>query len=531
MSLPGRTRGLEMLSALALVCAPLACDEEEPTGPPPDGTAAAELDRGWTLATLPDEEIQEDEILLSVAREVPSFGGFYYDSERPSELVVALTDPGDLGLAESRIRAALAEPKANESPLEGKTVVGRTVEHSFLQLARFRTVLRQKVFSIAGVTTLGVDESQNKVWIGVTDRAAEQAVQDLLAALEIPSNAVHIGRAGYTQIQTDLDDAMGYTHGGWLIETPNPCSLGPVGRRASDSLPVFTTASHCTSQYGVLNEDTVYQPTDAGSVIGIEIDDPALTAPAGCPTSNYCRDSDAALMEAFSPPFDDSKSYRIARPDDSTNCENCTGPRTIDASQPFLVVMSQGNHNTQGEVLHKIGQTTGWTFGVVNQTCMDELGLGPWVRLCSDFVDYSSSTSDSGAPVFKDLGYKLYGEYPAVQLRGVHWGKKEVDDTFSAVMSDLYQVQQDLGSLILSLYWYVGLVVEIDGPSEVDQNLECVWEVDVDGGDSPYTYAWVIENDTVGTSATYAGETGEDDFTLTVTVRDKYGFDKSDITR
>lgn len=57
-----------------------------------------------------------------------------------------------------------------------------------------------------------------------------------------------------------------------------------------------------------------------------------------------------------------------------------------------------------GEIVEKVGQTTGWTRGDVTHTCVDEttsFGGNPVMGLlCQARADFYTESGDSGSPVF-----------------------------------------------------------------------------------------------------------------------------------
>lgn len=81
----------------------------------------------WTLATLPQVEVFEDEPMIAIARELPTFGGFWFSND--DAIVVGLTKVGDLERAIELIKPWLGAHK----PTRG--YVALQVEYPFIQLA------------------------------------------------------------------------------------------------------------------------------------------------------------------------------------------------------------------------------------------------------------------------------------------------------------------------------------------------------------------------------------------------------------
>jgi len=190
-----------------------------------------------------------------------------------------------------------------------------------------------------------------------------------------------------------------------------------------------------------------------------------------------------------------------------------TGSDTIDASLPRFQIISRNNHTFENETLQKVGITSGWTYGAVESTCDDvNSEVGAWI-LCSDRVDYVSDPGDSGSPVF----YLIYGDN--AELRGIHWGAADgyLNTWNDAWMSDLHQIELDLGSLVV---YHMTAAIE-SGPDFVPQNAWCQWVGNADGGIAPFSYEWRKDGNMVSTSNSYTtSNTGSSDFQLSFRVID-----------
>ena len=152
--------------AIVGVLTTFACyDEDHPTQaepPVPEPT--------YSVADITDDEVKEDRHMLEIAKEIRTFGGFYYNNR--GELEIATTDPSSRSQAEQRVRRTLP-PAA----LNGRPFASRTVQYSFYDLARYRAALRRTLFQIQGVTGLSVKESANRVQVDVTGHEIEAAVR------------------------------------------------------------------------------------------------------------------------------------------------------------------------------------------------------------------------------------------------------------------------------------------------------------------------------------------------------------------
>ena len=95
---------------------------------------------------------------------------------------------------------------------------------------------------------------------------------------------------------------------------------------------------------------------------------------------------------------------------------------TITNERPFPMM---------GDILNKVGRTSGWTRGPVTATCFDTGVSGsapPIAMLCQDRVQAYVAGGDSGSPVFEQIG----GWNP-VTLVGILWGGSASSFVFSAM--------------------------------------------------------------------------------------------------
>jgi hypothetical protein len=93
-----------------------------------------------------------------------------------------------------------------------------------------------------------------------------------------------------------------------------------------------------------------------------------------------------------------------------------------------------------GDVVNKVGRTTGWTQGTVTNTCVNTGVSGTKiVQLCQTFVSAGVGAGDSGSDVFGVTGGSN------VRLLGILWGGNSGGTLF--VYSPITQVEQELGPL------------------------------------------------------------------------------------
>jgi hypothetical protein len=129
-----------------------------------------------------------DDLLVRVETQSPGFGGMFIDAE--GRLAVYLLDPLQLAVARSAIETVFGAdriPAAGVRELRGRYVVS--------QLKHWST-LAQSVLELTGVTAVDLDESKNRVAIGVDDESRIPAVEQALSRLAIRRDAVAIEVTG-----------------------------------------------------------------------------------------------------------------------------------------------------------------------------------------------------------------------------------------------------------------------------------------------------------------------------------------------
>jgi len=213
------------------------------------------------------------------------------------------------------------------------------------------------------------------------------------------------------------------------------CTLGFNAIRAG--VEGFVVNSHCTTKYGGLDGTTDYQPLPATeNLIGTETADPVFFKGGICPNGKKCRYSDSAFDKRADGVTAD---LGLIEQPDGVN----TGSLTIAGS--FRIVGEASSNAEVGEVLNKVGRTTGWTQGQVTNSCVHTAVSGTnVVFLCQDFVKAKVAGGDSGSPVFRITNSPLLND---VVLYGILWGGSS--DGTSFVYSPITNIQRadELGPL------------------------------------------------------------------------------------
>lgn len=225
-----------------------------------------------------------------------------------------------------------------------------------------------------------------------------------------------------------------------------PCTLGFVANSPSHNGPsgrfVVITAAHCSNAVGSMDGNIYGLPTyELDRLFGSEVYDPPLQyfSSASCFFGNGCRNSDANIVStSLQAPHYASRDYawgRLARP---------LGPRTsirdtttqVNTAAPEFTISAESRPSVIGSRIHKVGRTTGWTYGSLTYYCRKERGYH-----CQDPANYLFRTGDSGAPVFRHL------RNGTIALVGIHHSRLSVWSYTQSIYSPLSRIRMDLGQL------------------------------------------------------------------------------------
>ncbi|MCS6912912.1 MAG: hypothetical protein RMK29_05125 [Myxococcales bacterium] len=391
------------LGALIALSAP-GCgppDSADDPVPPRDGTAAA----GATL----------DELLAEVGRRAPAFGGLFVDEQGELRLyVVPPTGAGPQGALLSRserlARAEVVDAIATvlgpgRLPRGGLEVL--PARFSFLRLKELHDRAWPHVLTQPGVVFTDIDEARNRLRIGLGPTARRADLEALLLRLGVPAEAVILDEVAEVEPVATLRDRVRPLVGGLQINfTSYLCTLGFVAVRSG--VTGFVTNSHCTARRGTVEGTVYYQPIGGTTNrIGVETADPPFFTGGVCPAGRVCRYSDSAF----------------ARLDQGVAAERGSLARTNLSSIDILGsyrITSEAATVTPGEVLNKVGRTTGRTQGAVSSTCINtNVAASSITMICQTLVNAGVGGGDSGSPVFRILNNN---NTPDVTLYGVLWG-------------------------------------------------------------------------------------------------------------
>ncbi|HUQ19803.1 MAG TPA: hypothetical protein VM099_09345 [Gemmatimonadaceae bacterium] len=337
------------------------------------------------------------------------------------------------------VSACTDAPKAIAPPAEIQTSMNANAQS---HLPDWFSQASPEVLALPNTVFADLDEAHGRLLFGVEHAQAMPAVRNALARLGIPESAYAIVETAPIYQVATLRDVFRPTQAGIQIHFGGYlCSLG---MNADDGTQrSMITASHCTNNQGGVEGTQYYQPLSStnGTVIATEVEDPTYFKNGACPKGRVCRYSDAARAVYSSGVA--SNRGEIAR---TTGANN--GSLTISATTPVFTVTSQDNITTRfaiGTEINKVGRTTGWTQGVVTNTCVNTNVSGTHItQLCQTFVSNPGGAvvvqgGDSGSDVFRITSGNN------VEMVGILWGGNGNGTQF--VFSPLKQVRDEIGPI------------------------------------------------------------------------------------
>jgi hypothetical protein len=136
-----------------------------------------------------------DDQFAEVARRVPEFGGMYLEAASDT-LILYLTDtsPAVVAAAKAELEAVFG----TDLPAHSRTAA-RQAQYGFLQLKEWHDRMNADVLGTPDVVFTDIDEVKNRLAVGVATAEARSAVEQHLARLGIPREAVNIEDAGPVQ--------------------------------------------------------------------------------------------------------------------------------------------------------------------------------------------------------------------------------------------------------------------------------------------------------------------------------------------
>jgi hypothetical protein len=410
---------------LAAVVGLGACTELEPTAP--------DFDASFNRATAPGQQrlLGLDAEFARMAREVPGFGGMFVDEDGRLNVYMAPGQARKAATTQDVVQSIGRSLRARgrDMPAASEVVI-RQADYDFLQLAgwneRMVPMLREP-----GIVFLDIDESRNRLRVGIEEGVSAAALAGVIDQLGVPAEAVEF------EVATRFETLMGHSLqnrqqplGGGLqlvMRHPTPgfvrlCTLGfNVLRDArGQSNPHFFTNSHCTETRGTVTDTEFFQQSLAQVnphfLIGIEVEDPPFFTGGACFAGWICRWSDAALVRYVDrrTPVKMGAIYRTEFFGTGTSAGSLLVNEDEDE---FFSIRAEADFPMVGDILNKVGRTTGWTRGPVIATCILTTPGSPVLMLCQDLVQAVVAGGDSGSPIFMQ-----HGDSKDVTLYGILWG-------------------------------------------------------------------------------------------------------------
>src|SRR5437016_10485440 len=293
--------GMDFVAALGVIVAAACSEEAAPT------SVKADAARAPAAPSLVDRLHPEERQFRDLAQDVPNHGAYYFDTES-GNLVLYLTNLDDaksaVGLVRSRLAHELSEAHRRHPQAD---ISVRQATYTWLQLKEWRDQLFPKILAIRGVVWLDLDEARNRVVIGVESTRDPSLVNETLARLGVPRNAVELEESGPLQVEAGtLRDSVRPYLGGVQVQTLLACDLngcsgkeGTLGFNAVwNSKKALVTSAHLSKMQGVTDSTRVFQPAFAQDTalarIGVEIADTSI----GC-GGGSCSPADAAVYQAL----------------------------------------------------------------------------------------------------------------------------------------------------------------------------------------------------------------------------------------
>ena len=369
------------------------------------------------------EPLQQPDDPVALVRNVPGFGGFFFDREGVPTVYLQEV------AARAQVERALGLWLGAQG-IQAATLRVRQADYDWASLERWQGRATGQALAMRGAVWVDADEARNRVTIGVERGTPAAQVQSAVARLGVPSGAVIVEEVEPVRLAATLRNRVRPVVGALQINFPGfLCTLGFNAIRSGQRS--FITNSHCTNSQGGTESTPYWQPTEgvAPTRIATEVADPAYTTGGSCPSGRRCRRSDSSRARYASGTT--STLGAIAR----TSAPN-NGSITITGN---FNITAEGAASA-GQQVHKIGRTTGWTRGSVAGTCVNVNVSGSNItQLCQTLVSAGVGSGDSGSPVFR-----RQGTTGNVTLVGILWGGS---GSSLYVFSPISNIESELGAL------------------------------------------------------------------------------------
>ena len=399
-----------------------------------------------------------DDEFLMVNESTPGFAGLHYNDQ--GELVVSIAPTGlttqsvedmktDLSSSLTQVfgeNILNALPSENTiASLEGglsvqslavpkKEIKIASVKYEFKQLSEWYNQVEDIAWEIEGVLSTDIDEVSNKVFIGVENQSAQQALESALATLNLPNDVLAIEIDEVVSPDVSLRDKHRPLLGGIEIQTRNGgfCTMGFNAIR--NGVNGFVTNSHCTRDQYRNTSDSIRQ---GGRVVGVEHAEAPITMINGRPY----RWADVAFIRYSNQNPGMMSLGSIAN-------AGYKNPNIMYSNSTKIDFKSYSPK--VGQRIYKVGRTTGRTTGKIVRTCTNSRSSTSGIinRCQSRARTYDgqaiSQGGDSGSPVYayhyvSGVGYKI-------ELLGINWGSSGSGWSSELIFSPMANIQWALSA-------------------------------------------------------------------------------------
>lgn len=285
-------------------------------------------------------------------------------------------------------------------------------------------VLRQAYNSVDGLLKNGdgiletyVDETSGSIRLGLRVLTDSSELRARFSSAGVPSDMIRFHQGMQSYGQATLNQKVRPTVGGLQIKHLNggDCSLGfnvlnwNTGINPSTDPKYMWTASHCA--FTGMGQILGYKIAQLADTVAVEYEVPPVVSFPNwrCPSAakSPCQEADV-----LSSKYDDTVNVAYGNVANVDASKNITGYYNVQGTVRGAIV---------GATLTKVGQAAGKSTGTLSASCVDVVvtfvGMGNVWELCQARATYSSTTGDSGAPIF--IPYAVGNPYTP-SIVGIH---------------------------------------------------------------------------------------------------------------
>jgi hypothetical protein len=331
-----------------------------------------------------------DDAFYEFGRTHPGFGGVTMRAD--GALVASFVGEPSASASEvEALAAAVFGP-----PARGRKIAFAAASRDFVSLyEELRRVI--EVANPDWLSRFGIDEARGRLSFGAVDARAAAALRDIVrkdVPVDITLEERAVADQGLSGLFRPTLGGTRVTVGGGGCSIAGNASSVPFLETGWWSSPQYVlSAAHCTSSFGALTGDALYQPLV--DLVAFEVaDEPFKTRTQigdwRCPASAgaTCRYADVAVFEMAGGGI-------AAYPYPVIAATPNADPTTVSFG---WTILQQWGHIPMGLGVVKTGASTGSTFGYVQHTCETIAFLNRWI-LCVSGAPYGSQGGDSGGSV------------------------------------------------------------------------------------------------------------------------------------